>query len=243
MGAVWAALLFVLVMTDPRLTGFAELIPLLMLDLGQWLVVGGAVLFAWGYSRWKLSRQPAPVQNLEALLFRQHQSDTLRSVITSPAALSVVLLSVGFAGMIAGHQETAQRFAFLPSALLDGERLWTLITSIFLHGDLLYLASNLLGLLLFGVVIDLRLGHLRTALIMLGCGITAGIAHSLFTPEPQQLLIGTSRSRIRPPGRKSHPRADAKNSDLSDGDAPADSHLRDRLALRDGIYRRGRPDA
>ena len=53
----------------------------------------------------------------------------------------------------------------------------TLITSMFLHGGLLHIGSNMLYLFIFGDNVEDRLGHFRFLVFYFLCGIAAGLTH------------------------------------------------------------------
>ncbi len=53
----------------------------------------------------------------------------------------------------------------------------TLITSMFLHGGLLHIGSNMLYLFIFGDNVEDRFGHGRFLLFYFLCGIAAGLTH------------------------------------------------------------------
>jgi len=53
----------------------------------------------------------------------------------------------------------------------------TLITSMFLHGGFLHIASNMLYLFIFGDNVEDRLGHFRFLVFYFACGIVAGLTH------------------------------------------------------------------
>jgi membrane associated rhomboid family serine protease len=68
----------------------------------------------------------------------------------------------------------------------------TLITSMFLHGGLLHIASNMLYLFIFGDNVEDRLGHMRFLLFYLLCGIVAGITHIVVNANSDVPSIGAS---------------------------------------------------
>jgi membrane associated rhomboid family serine protease len=68
----------------------------------------------------------------------------------------------------------------------------TLITSMFLHGGLLHIASNMLYLFIFGDNVEDRLGHLRFFIFYFLCGIAAGITHIVVNNGSQIPSIGAS---------------------------------------------------
>ena len=50
---------------------------------------------------------------------------------------------------------------------------WRLLTSTFLHGGMMHIAANMIGLLFIGILLEPRLGRLRLVLIYLTTGILA----------------------------------------------------------------------
>jgi membrane associated rhomboid family serine protease len=68
----------------------------------------------------------------------------------------------------------------------------TLITSMFLHGGVLHIGSNMLYLFIFGDNVEDRLGHLRFLLFYFLCGIAAGLTHIAANPDSATPSIGAS---------------------------------------------------
>lgn len=68
----------------------------------------------------------------------------------------------------------------------------TLITSIFLHANLVHLSGNLLYLWIFGNNIEDALGHIRFAIFYLLSGLIATSAHIFANPYSTTPLIGAS---------------------------------------------------
>ncbi|GIX32429.1 MAG: rhomboid family intramembrane serine protease [Lysobacterales bacterium] len=68
----------------------------------------------------------------------------------------------------------------------------TLLTSQFLHGDLLHLLFNLWTLWLFGRAVEDRLGSLRFLGFYLLCGVAAGFMQALLHPFSAVPTIGAS---------------------------------------------------
>ena len=68
----------------------------------------------------------------------------------------------------------------------------TLITSMFLHGGLLHIASNMLYLFIFGDNVEDRLGHLRFLVFYFLCGIAAGLTHIAANADSATPSIGAS---------------------------------------------------
>jgi membrane associated rhomboid family serine protease len=67
-----------------------------------------------------------------------------------------------------------------------------LITSMFLHGGLLHIASNMLYLFVFGDNVEDRLGHFRFLIFYVLCGIVAGLTHIAANPDSPIPSVGAS---------------------------------------------------
>src|SRR3984893_1529649 len=68
----------------------------------------------------------------------------------------------------------------------------TLITSMFLHGGFLHIASNMLYLFIFGDNVQDRLGHFRFLIFYFVCGVAAGITHIVVNANSDVPSIGAS---------------------------------------------------
>ena len=65
-------------------------------------------------------------------------------------------------------------------------------TSMFMHGDILHIAFNMLFLWVFGNNVEDRLGKIRFVLFYLVCGAAAAFAHILVNPNSSVPTIGAS---------------------------------------------------
>ena len=80
-----------------------------------------------------------------------------------------------------------------PSDFLDWPHLFlTLVTSQFLHGGFLHLASNMLYLWIFADNVEDRLGPARFLLLYLGSGVAAAVAQILISPHSAIPMVGAS---------------------------------------------------
>jgi membrane associated rhomboid family serine protease len=70
--------------------------------------------------------------------------------------------------------------------------LLTIVASMFLHGGLLHIGSNMLYLWIFGDNIEDRLGHGRYLIFYFACGFLATFAHAFFSPGSRVPAIGAS---------------------------------------------------
>lgn len=68
----------------------------------------------------------------------------------------------------------------------------TLLTSMFIHGNLLHLGGNMLYLWIFGNNIEDAIGHINFIFFYFLCGLIATFTHILITPDSTVPLIGAS---------------------------------------------------
>lgn len=68
----------------------------------------------------------------------------------------------------------------------------TLLTYMFLHGNILHLVGNMLFLWVFGDNVEDAVGHLRFLFFYLICGIASGLAHAFMAPTSSVPMIGAS---------------------------------------------------
>ncbi|HEV7767675.1 MAG TPA: rhomboid family intramembrane serine protease [Thermoanaerobaculia bacterium] len=93
-------------------------------------------------------------------------------------------------------EEVLFDYAFIPARFwVTGNWLadmMTIVISMFLHGGLLHIGSNMLYLWIFGDNIEDRLGHGRFLVFYLACGFIATYAHAIFSPGSRIPAIGAS---------------------------------------------------
>jgi membrane associated rhomboid family serine protease len=68
----------------------------------------------------------------------------------------------------------------------------TLVTYMFLHADVVHLASNMMFLWVFGDNVEDAMGHVRYLAFYLLCGIAGALAQTAMEPQSQLPLIGAS---------------------------------------------------
>jgi membrane associated rhomboid family serine protease len=92
------------------------------------------------------------------------------------------------------NQLLVRRHGVIPIFLFSGygPALSTLVTSMFLHGGLMHLVSNMWFLHIFGDNVEDALGHLRFAVFYLATGVVAALVHAATDPGSQLPMIGAS---------------------------------------------------
>ncbi|MFM9942236.1 MAG: rhomboid family intramembrane serine protease [Hyphomicrobiaceae bacterium] len=134
----------------------------------------------------------------------------LRSIHLQWVTITLIALNVIIYGLevTPQGQAIAASFAIVPSELIAVRFFggaaggaydtvavpeWlTVLSYMFLHGDLLHLGANMLFLWVFGDNVEDALGHVRFLGFYLLCGIAGGLAHTLMAPVSKLPLIGAS---------------------------------------------------
>ena len=97
---------------------------------------------------------------------------------------------------LAASADTVQgfvcRWGAVPDELREGERLFTLVTSVFVHASWLHLLPNVLFLGAFAPRVEEDLGAAGLLALSLGSGVVAGAAHVLVVPLSTDPSIGAS---------------------------------------------------
>ncbi|MCC6816835.1 MAG: rhomboid family intramembrane serine protease [Saprospiraceae bacterium] len=84
------------------------------------------------------------------------------------------------------------RYGTIPQEILNGEDLYTLISSMFLHGGWMHLIGNMLFLWVFADNIEAVIGSFNFIIFYLFGGIIASIIHVFFNPYSEAPMIGAS---------------------------------------------------
>ena len=105
-------------------------------------------------------------------------------VILACIAISVLI-------WLSGQDEVATQYlAFSTNSLLQG-RVWTLVTALFVHADILHLAGNMLFLYAFGNTLEKEVGTAKTLLAFFVGGVLSFLL-GIFFYQPDTYLIGAS---------------------------------------------------
>ncbi|HDQ05915.1 MAG TPA: rhomboid family intramembrane serine protease [Candidatus Bathyarchaeota archaeon] len=90
------------------------------------------------------------------------------------------------------YNHLIETYSLVPAEVMKGENLLSLVTSTFLHADIIHIALNMFFLLLSGDVVERELGNFRFLGLYLACGVIAGLFHSYLNSASTVPAIGAS---------------------------------------------------
>lgn len=105
--------------------------------------------------------------------------------VTLTLILINVFTFIVFAILLATETISIDFIALRPSNILQGDYIWTFITSMFMHGNFFHIFANMLSLLFIGSFIERIIGPKRYIYFYLASGLFAGlffVVASLFFP-------------------------------------------------------------
>ncbi|MHA1509816.1 MAG: rhomboid family intramembrane serine protease [Promethearchaeota archaeon] len=101
------------------------------------------------------------------------------------ARITIFLITVNtllFLIFSIGYDDIFYLFVQINSKIVYDLELWRLVTSMFLHGDLLHLFSNMVSLLIFGSYIELSFSKYKFVLIYFISGFLGSLLTVFFLP-------------------------------------------------------------
>jgi membrane associated rhomboid family serine protease len=84
------------------------------------------------------------------------------------------------------------QYAVIPADITAGRHLGTLITSMFLHANLLHVGGNMLFLWIFGNNVEDKLGELKFLVVYFASGIAGSLLQIFITPDSTIPMLGAS---------------------------------------------------
>ena len=120
---------------------------------------------------------------VNCLVYFFFQTAVSDGILVSLAVVPTELIQQGF---------LSQPVTTVPPELLKVPEGLTLITYMFLHGNFQHLLWNMVFLWVFGDNIEDAMGHVRFLFFYLLCGIFAGVAHAMMSPQSALPLVGAS---------------------------------------------------
>ncbi len=103
--------------------------------------------------------------------------------------LNTAILVMAMAG---GLGRWVTDYGMVPDDILHGRRLYTFLTSMFLHGGIAHLVGNMYFLYVVGDNVEDRLGHWKFLGFYLLCGLIADLAHVIGHPNSMIPTVGAS---------------------------------------------------
>jgi len=103
-------------------------------------------------------------------------------------AINVVIFLVTF--FSTDFERIIQEYGVTPNQVSEGENLFTLITSMFLHAGLSHIIGNMWFLWIFGDNVEHHLGKIKFVIFYFLVGIAASFIH-IFTVPTEQMNIPT----------------------------------------------------
>jgi len=90
------------------------------------------------------------------------------------------------------YNQLITTYGLVPVQVMGGKNLLSLITSMFLHADILHLGLNMFFLLVSGDAVERELGSSRFLALYLAFGVIAGVFHSYLNSASVIPTIGAS---------------------------------------------------
>lgn len=90
------------------------------------------------------------------------------------------------------YQLLIHNYGLVPVQIIHGTNILSLVTSMFLHADILHLGLNMFFLLVSGDAVERELGNFRFLGLYLGFGVIAGLFHSYLNSTSTIPTIGAS---------------------------------------------------
>lgn len=85
-----------------------------------------------------------------------------------------------------------ETYSLVPVNLFHGVHVDSLVTYMFLHGNLIHLIVNGVALYGAGSIVERDIGHARYLMVFLSSGISAGLIHCFMNPSSSIPLVGSS---------------------------------------------------
>ena len=114
--------------------------------------------------------------------------------IAIAAANVLIFLGLSFMGMTEDSAFMMEHGAMYVPYLMNGERYYTLITSMFLHFGFSHLMNNMVMLLVIGYSLEPEIGKIRFLLIYLGSGLMGNLVSAWFDVSQGSYAVSAGAS-------------------------------------------------
>ena len=113
-------------------------------------------------------------------------------ITTALLILNIIAFGIELAVGVAGIDQLFRQYGVVPTQIAQGRQLYSLFTSMFLHGGWMHLISNMVFLMVFGDNIEIVLGKIGYLLFYLGGGIAASVTHIVVNWGSSMPSVGAS---------------------------------------------------
>ena len=90
------------------------------------------------------------------------------------------------------YNQLIETYGLVPVQVMGGNKLFTLVTSMFLHADIIHLGMNMFFFLVTGDAVEREMGNSRFLILYLAFGVIAGLFHSYLNSTSNIPTIGAS---------------------------------------------------
>jgi len=129
-------------------------------------------------------------------IYPKKRKNPLNFSVTTSLILANVILFILFWIFISSNQAFLDYVAIKPSNILQGKYLWTILTSMFMHGGLFHIFANMFSLIFVGGLIEKLLGKKRYLWFYMLSGIFASLLFVLlalfFQADLNTYAVGAS---------------------------------------------------
>lgn len=108
------------------------------------------------------------------------------------ANVVMFIMTLSDRGSLTPNSANFYEYGLIPVDIIQGKNLYTLVTSIFLHANLLHLGTNMLFLLITGDGCERAMGSARFLVFYMIFGVTAGLFYVYMNQTSADPAIGAS---------------------------------------------------
>ena len=114
--------------------------------------------------------------------------------VLSPVVTALILVNVAVLVLayVYGFDASLKALALVPAEITSKDRLYTLVTSMFMHGGVLHLIGNMYFLFVAGDNVEGRFGWYWFIIFYFACGLAASAAHVIGDPYSLTRAAGAS---------------------------------------------------
>ncbi|MFP4395172.1 MAG: rhomboid family intramembrane serine protease [Anaerolineales bacterium] len=113
-------------------------------------------------------------------------------ITTALLILNTIAFGIELTVGVEGIDQLFRQYGVVPAQIGQGRQLYSLFTSMFLHGGWMHLISNMVFLMVFGDNIEAVLGKIGYLLFYLGGGIAASVTHIVVNWGSSMPSVGAS---------------------------------------------------